>query len=38
MALESINQNTEEAMCDLLKSLEKSCIISPAIMEQVIFS
>lgn len=35
MALESIDRNTEEAMCDLLKSLDESCIVSPPMMEQV---
>lgn len=34
MALESLSQSTEEAMCELLKSLEQACIISPAMIEQ----
>ncbi|KAL5274901.1 PDCD4 family protein [Megaselia abdita] len=35
MTLESLSQNTEDAMCELLMSLEKTCIISPAMFEQV---
>lgn len=35
MALESISQSAEEAICDLLKSLDEACIVSPAMMEQV---
>lgn len=35
MTLESLSQSTEEAMCELLMSLEKACIISPAMFEQV---
>ncbi|XP_059615134.1 programmed cell death protein 4 [Phlebotomus argentipes] len=34
MALESINQSTEEALCALLKSLDAACIVSPLMMEQ----
>uniref|UniRef100_A0A1L8DLU4 Programmed cell death protein 4 n=1 Tax=Nyssomyia neivai TaxID=330878 RepID=A0A1L8DLU4_9DIPT len=34
MALESINQSTEEALCALLKSLDDACIVSPLMMEQ----
>lgn len=34
MALESLSQTTEEAMCDLLKSLDDACMVSPAMMEQ----
>lgn len=34
MALESVNQNTEVALCDLLKSLEQSCLVSSLMMEQ----
>lgn len=35
MTLESLSQSTEDAMCELLMSLEKTCIISPAMFEQV---
>lgn len=35
MTLESLSQTTEEAMCDLLKSLDKACLVLPAGMEQV---
>lgn len=35
MSLEGINQQTEEAMCALLKSLDKTCMVSPALMDQV---
>lgn len=34
MSLEGVNQQTEEAMCTLLKSMENCCLISPAMMEQ----
>ncbi|XP_017473472.1 PREDICTED: programmed cell death protein 4 [Rhagoletis zephyria] len=34
MTLESLSQNTEEAMCELLKSLDKACLVLPAGMEQ----
>lgn len=34
MSLESITKNTEEAMCELLKSLDEACLVSPAMMEQ----
>lgn len=37
MTLEAVNENTEEAMCTLLKSLDASCIVSPTMMEQVSF-
>ena len=35
MSLEGVNQQTEEAMCALLKSLDETCLVSPALMEQV---
>lgn len=35
MALESVSQQTEEAMCALLKSLDGACLVLPAQMEQV---
>lgn len=35
MALESVSQQTEEAMCSLLKSLDVACLVLPAQMEQV---
>lgn len=35
MALESVSQQTEEAMCSLLKSLDSVCLVLPAQMEQV---
>lgn len=35
MSLEGVNQQTEEAMCTLLKSMDNCCLISPAMMEQV---
>lgn len=35
MSLEGVNQQTEEAMCTLLKSMDNCCIILPAMMEQV---
>lgn len=35
MALESLNSVTEEAMSELLKSLDQTCLVSPAMMEQV---
>lgn len=35
MALESVSQQTEEAMCTLLKSLDEACLVLPAQMEQV---
>lgn len=35
MSLEGINQQTEEAMCALLKSLDTTCMVSPALMDQV---
>lgn len=38
MALEGVNQQTEEAMCSLLKSLDVTCLVSPALMEQVNFT
>lgn len=34
IALETNRQNSEEAMCELLKSLDEACIVSPAMMEQ----
>ncbi|XP_030378480.1 programmed cell death protein 4 [Scaptodrosophila lebanonensis] len=34
MTLESLSQTTEEAMCELLKSLDQSCLVLPAGMEQ----
>nr|XP_013099491.1 unnamed protein product [Stomoxys calcitrans] len=34
MTLESISQTTEEAMCALLSSLDKACLVLPAGMEQ----
>lgn len=35
MALESVKQQTEEAMCALLKSMDEACLILPAQMELV---
>lgn len=35
MALESVNSQTEEAMCNLLKAMDEACLILPAQMEQV---
>lgn len=35
MALESLSQQTEEAMCTLLKLMEECCLISPAQIESV---
>lgn len=35
MTLESLSQTTEEAMCELLKSLDEACLVLPAGMEQV---
>lgn len=35
IALESVNQQTEEAMCTLLKAMDGACLILPAQMEQV---
>lgn len=35
MSLEAVNQHTEETMCKLLSSMDKACIISPTMMEQV---
>lgn len=37
MSLEGVNQQTEEAMCSLLKSLDNACLVSPAMMDQVSF-
>lgn len=37
MSLESVSQQTEEAMCSLLKAMEGACLVSPKQMEQVIF-
>lgn len=34
MTLESLSQTTEEATCELLKSLDQACMVSPAMMEQ----
>ncbi|XP_055910089.1 programmed cell death protein 4 [Eupeodes corollae] len=34
MALESLSVSTEEAMCELLKSLDQACLVLPATMEQ----
>lgn len=36
MTLESLSQNTEEAMYKLLASLDKACLVLPDSMEQVI--
>lgn len=33
-AIESISQSVEEALCDLLKSLYDTCILSPEMLEQ----
>lgn len=38
MALESVKQQTEEAMCTLLKGMDAACLVLPAQMEQVIVS
>lgn len=35
MSLESVSQQTEEAMCTLLKHMDSCCLILPAQMEQV---
>lgn len=35
MALESVSQQTEEAMCTLLKLLDEACLVLPAQMEEV---
>ena len=35
MAMESVNQQTEEAMCTLLKAMDDACLILPAQMERV---
>lgn len=35
IALESVNQQTEEAMCTLLKAMDEACLVLPAQMEQV---
>jgi len=35
MTLESLSQTTEEAMCELLKQLDLTCLVLPAGMEQV---
>lgn len=35
MSLESVGQQTEEAMCHLLKSLDEACLVLPAQMELV---
>lgn len=35
MAMEAVNQQTEEAMCTLLKAMDEVCLILPAQMEQV---
>lgn len=37
MALESVKQQTEEAMCTLLKGMDDACLVLPAQMEQVNF-
>lgn len=34
IALESVNQQTEEAMCTLLKAMDEACLVLPAQMEQ----
>ncbi|ALC48570.1 Pdcd4 [Drosophila busckii] len=34
MTMESLSQTTEEAMCELLKSLDLTCLVLPAGMEQ----
>ena len=38
MAMESVNQQTEEAMCTLLKAMDEACLVLPAQMEQVCFT
>lgn len=35
MSLESVSQQTEEAMCTLLKLMDSCCLVLPAQMEQV---
>lgn len=35
MSMESVNQQTEEAMCILLKAMDEACLVLPAQMEQV---
>lgn len=35
MSMESVNQQTEEAMCTLLKAMDEACLVLPAQMEQV---
>lgn len=37
LTLEALNEQTEEAMCNLLKAFDSSCIVSPEMMEQVGF-
>lgn len=37
MSMESVNQQTEEAMCTLLKAMDEACLVLPAQMEQVGF-
>lgn len=34
MTLEALNENIEEAMAKLLKSLEQTCIVTVEVMEQ----
>ncbi|XP_055312032.1 programmed cell death protein 4 [Sitodiplosis mosellana] len=34
IAMESVNQQTEEAMCTLLKAMDEACLILPAQMER----
>ena len=35
MAMESVNQQTEEAICTLIKTMDEACFILPAQLEQV---
>lgn len=35
IAMESVNQQTEDAMCTLLKAMDEACLILPAQMERV---
>ena len=34
MTLEALNEPTEEAICNLFKSLDESCILTPEMIEQ----
>jgi programmed cell death protein 4 len=34
LTLEALNESTEEAICNLFKSLDETCIVTPEMMEQ----